>query len=200
MDTVFGVSYEGGVVIAADQSNARSILTYQSNLDKVTELSSHSAMGVAGPNSDLVNFTQYIAKNFKLYELSNDGMQLSTAAQANFCRGELATALRKGPFQVNVLLGGFDEGVGGSLYFLDYMGAMQKVPYGCQGYAGAFCLSVMDREWTKGLDQAEAVAIVQKCIKELKTRFLISQPNFMIKVINKEGVKVVSFGADPADN
>jgi len=58
MDSVFGVTYEGGVVLATDQTNARSILVYQKNLDKITQLSSHSAMGVSGPNSDLVNFTE----------------------------------------------------------------------------------------------------------------------------------------------
>lgn len=46
------------VIIAADQSNGRSILTYQTNLDKIAKLSSHSMMGVSGPNCDLVNFTQ----------------------------------------------------------------------------------------------------------------------------------------------
>ncbi len=46
------------VIIAADQSNGRSILTYQTNLDKISVLSSHSMMGVSGPNCDLVNFTE----------------------------------------------------------------------------------------------------------------------------------------------
>jgi hypothetical protein len=86
MDTVLGISYDGGgkirltllevdfvrrcvsltaffdvpslVLIAADQSNSRSILTYQKNLDKIKKLSSHSMMGVSGPNCDLVNFTE----------------------------------------------------------------------------------------------------------------------------------------------
>lgn len=201
MDTVFGVEYEGGVILAADQSNARSILTYQSNLDKITQLSSHSALGVSGPNSDLVNFSEYISKNLALYELSNDGLKLSTHAQANFCRGELATALRKGPYQVNCLLGGYDAKTGkGSLYWLDYLAALAKVNYGCQGHAAAFCLSIMDRDWREGMTQEEAVAIVDKCIKELQVRFLISQPNFIVKVVDKDGVKTLKYGADPADN
>ena len=48
------------VIIAADQSNARSILIYQTNIDKIKELTSHSMMGVSGANSDLVNFTEYV--------------------------------------------------------------------------------------------------------------------------------------------
>jgi 20S proteasome alpha/beta subunit len=49
------------VIIASDQSNARSILVYQKNLDKVKQLTSHSAMGVSGPNCDMINFTEYVA-------------------------------------------------------------------------------------------------------------------------------------------
>ena len=187
------------VILAADQSNARSILMYQSNLDKITKLSSHSALGVSGPNADLVNFSEYISKNLALYKLSNDGLQLSTHAQANYCRGELAAALRKGPYQVNCLLGGYDAATKGSLYWMDHLAALSKVSYGCQGYASSFCLSIMDRDWKEGLNQDEAVAIVDKCIKELKVRFLMSQPNFMIKVIDKDGVKTLKFGSDPAD-
>eukprot|EP00555_Chaetoceros_dichaeta_P011479 CAMPEP_0198261694 /NCGR_PEP_ID=MMETSP1447-20131203/10372_1 /TAXON_ID=420782 /ORGANISM="Chaetoceros dichaeta, Strain CCMP1751" /LENGTH=202 /DNA_ID=CAMNT_0043949699 /DNA_START=1300 /DNA_END=1908 /DNA_ORIENTATION=- len=200
-DSVFGIEFDGGVIIAADQTNARSILTYQSNLDKVVQLSSHSAMGVAGPNSDLVNFSEYISKNFALYQLSNDGIQLSTAAQANFCRNELAAALRKGPYQVNILLGGYDKKTSsGSLYWMDYLAALTKLKYGAQGYASNFCLSIMDRDYKEGLTQDEAVQIVEKCIQELKVRFLLNQSNFLIKVIDKDGVRVVKFGADPADN
>jgi len=200
-DSVLGIEFDGGVIIAADQVNARSILTYQSNLDKVVQLSSHSAMGVAGPNSDLVNFSEYISKNFALYQLSNNGLQLSTAAQANFCRNELAVALRKGPYQVNILLGGYDKKTAkGSLYWMDYLAALSKVSYGAQGYASNFCLSVMDRDYKEGLTENEAVDIIEKCIKELQTRFLLNQSNFIIKAIDKDGVRVVKFGADPADN
>ena len=48
------------VIIAADQSNGRSILTYQTNVDKIAQLTSHSMMGVSGPNCDLVSFTEYV--------------------------------------------------------------------------------------------------------------------------------------------
>jgi 20S proteasome alpha/beta subunit len=187
------------VILAADQSNARSIITYQHNLDKIKELTTHSAMGVAGPNCDLVNFTEYIAKNLKLYELNQDGMVLSTAAQANFCRSELAYALRKGPYQVNILLGGYDKEKGPSLYFMDYLASLQKVKFGAHGYASNFCLSIFDKEYRDNMAEDEALKVVEHCMKEIQTRFLISQPNFIIKVVDKDGVRVVKFGADPAN-
>ena len=188
------------MILATDQVNARSILMYQQNLDKIAELSQHSAMGVSGPNCDLVRFSEYVAKNLKLYELANDGQRLSTHAQAHFCRGELAKALRKGPFQVNVILAGHDDREGGSMYVMDYLGSCAKAKYGAQGYASNFCLSIMDRDWREGLGEDQAVNIVEKCIKELETRFLINQSNFIIKVIDEKGVRTLKFGADPADN
>mmetsp|Transcript_16558 Transcript_16558/g.18521 ORF Transcript_16558/g.18521 Transcript_16558/m.18521 type:complete len:204 (-) Transcript_16558:212-823(-) len=202
MDTVFGITYNDGVIIAADQSNGRSILTYQKNLDKVTKLTDYSMMGVSGPNCDLVNFTEYVAKNINLYEISNEGTKLSTHAQANFARGELATAIRKGPYQVNVLLGGYDVGEQGgfaSLYYLDYFGALHKVKHGAQGYAQYFCASIFDKEFKDNLTEEEAIKIIEKCILEMRTRFMMSQPNFIIKKVDEDGVSVLSFGEDPAD-
>mmetsp|Transcript_60385 Transcript_60385/g.148167 ORF Transcript_60385/g.148167 Transcript_60385/m.148167 type:complete len:205 (-) Transcript_60385:161-775(-) len=202
-DTVLGITYKGGVIIAADQSNGRSILTYQKNLDKIAKLTDSSMMGVSGPNCDLVNFTQYIAKNINLYELSNEGTKLSTHAQANFARGELAAALRRGPYQVNVLLGGYDESNGeGSLYMMDYLGSLHKVKHGAQGYAQYFCSSIFDKEFdgVENCTEEDAVQIIEHCIKEIQTRFMLSQPNFIVKKVDKDGIKVLSFGEDPADN
>eukprot|EP00934_Nitzschia_sp_Nitz4_P003767 Nitzschia sp. Nitz4//scaffold9_size221794//85197//86040//NITZ4_001342-RA/size221794-augustus-gene-0.89-mRNA-1//1//CDS//3329560989//3757//frame0 len=196
----FSHSHIHTVILAADQSNGRSILTYQTNLDKIAPLSSHTMMGVSGPNCDLVHFTEYIARNISLYELRNSGTKLSTHAQANFARGELATALRRGPFQVNVLMAGYDEAAGASLYYLDYLGTLHKVNHGAQGYAQHFCTPIYDKDWSPELSEQQAVDIIQKCIKEIQTRFMISQPNFIIKKVDKEGIQVLSFGSDPADN
>ena len=196
--TIFGST----VILAADQTNAAfGVLVYQSNLDKIAELTSHSAMAVSGPNCDLVNFTEYIQKNMQLYELRNDGTKLGMSAQANFCRNELATALRRGPFQVNTLLGGYDtHKKHQALYWLDYLGTLQKVKYGCQGVAANFCLSIMDRAYTEGQTEEQAIEIIRHCIAELHTRFIPNQPNFVIKCIDEKGVRTIEFGKDPADN
>jgi len=174
-------------------------------------------MAVAGPNCDMVNFTEYISKNIQLYELSNDGTKLSVHAQANFARGELAKAIRKGPYQVNVLIGGYDTkkktagkksktkedgGNGSVLYYLDYMGTLQKVKYGAQGYAAYFTLSIMDSEYpatTEQCTEADAIKIVENCITELGKRFMMDQSAFIIKAIDKDGIRIIRADNDPTD-
>lgn len=104
----------------------------------------------------------------------------------------MAVALRKAPFQTNVLLAGFDQNTGASLYFIDYLASMAKVNFGAHGYCANFILSVFDREWKKGLNEEEGLQVIKKCIHELKTRFLINQPNFVVKLVNKDGIKIIS--------
>ena len=47
-------------------------------------------MGSSGPNADVVTFGEFVQKNLKLYQLNNDGRNMSTKSAANFVRGELA--------------------------------------------------------------------------------------------------------------
>lgn len=194
MDTIIGCKFEGGTVIAADQSNCRSILVYQHDVDKIKVLNESCILAAAGPQSDTTEFGEYVAKNMKLYQLSHEHA-LTPKATAHFVRNTLAQAMRKGPYQANVLLGGYDAKEGGSLYYMDYLGSMAKVNYGCQGYASNFCLSIFDREWKEGLTKEEAVTIIEHCVNELKTRFMISQPNFIVKVVDSDGCAVVRSGA-----
>mmetsp|Transcript_19483 Transcript_19483/g.35239 ORF Transcript_19483/g.35239 Transcript_19483/m.35239 type:complete len:192 (+) Transcript_19483:69-644(+) len=190
MDTVLGIKGDGFTLIAADRTSARSIMVFNQSEDKITELDSHKIIGQSGPQCDTANFAEYIQKNMTLYELNND-MKLSTFATANFMRRQLATALRKGPYQTNILLGGFDENAGASLYFLDMYSALTPVNFGAHGYASNFCLSIFDREYKDGMSVEEAKDVIDKCIAELHTRFLISQPNFLIKIVDKDGVRVI---------
>lgn len=191
MDSTFALVGDGFVIVSADASAARSILVFKHDEDKIMALDSHKLLVGAGVPADTSAFNEYISKNLKLYELNND-VKLGTQATANYMRNELATALRKGPYQTNILLGGHDSVDGTSLYTMDMYAYLSKVNFGAHGYAANFILSVFDRDWKKGMNLEEGLEVVRKCIHELKTRFLISQPVFVIKVVDHNGVKVVT--------
>uniref|UniRef100_A0A6U4BZU5 Proteasome subunit beta n=2 Tax=Phaeomonas parva TaxID=124430 RepID=A0A6U4BZU5_9STRA len=149
-------------------------------------------MATVGPQADCSVFGEYIQKNMRLYELENQ-INLSTFGAANFIRGELAKALRRGPYQVNLLLGGAAKDEEASLFWMDYLGTLQKVNYGAHGYASNFVLSLLDAHWEKGLTEEQAIEVLRKCIKELETRFMIALPKWSVKVVDSEGVRVIDF-------
>ena len=134
---------------------------------------------------------------------------------------QLATALRKGPYNVSLLLAGYDgltevekaearkssgdgsaDGGGSgkkgggeeesgvaNLYWMDYMGTLQRVNYGAHGYAAYFISATLDRHWKPGMTEDEAQELLQQCILVLRTRFLVHQPKFLCRIVSKEGVK-----------
>ncbi|CAJ1351086.1 unnamed protein product [Effrenium voratum] len=132
---------------------------------------------------------EFIEKNVILNELRT-GIPMSTKAAASFTRNELAHALRKGPFQTDLLVAGVDND-GPSLYFMDYLASSEKVNKAAHGYGAMFTLGLMDRYWKPNMEEAEAIDIIKKCIKELETRFIVELPNFKCKIVNKDGVKEV---------
>jgi 20S proteasome subunit beta 4 len=191
-DNLIGLVGADYVLLAADTAQARSIVLMKEDEDKILALDSHKLLASSGPAGDREHFTQFIQRNIELYDLRN-GHPLSTHAAAHFTRGELATALRSNPYQVNLLLAGHDNN-GPSLYFIDYLASIQKLDFACQGYAGYFVSSILDRHYKKGLNLEEGLKVLRLCIEQLKTRFVLNSASFIIKIVDKNGTRTIDPG------
>jgi len=188
MECVFGLVGKDYALVVADTSAVHSILVHKSNEDKIMKLDSHKLMGASGEAGDRAQFTEFIQKNVALYQFRN-GIPLTTAAAANFTRGELATALRKSPYMVNIILAGYDKETGPSLYFIDYIASMHKVDKAAFGYGSYFSLAMMDRHYHSNMSVEEAIDLVDKCIIEIRSRLVVAPPNFVIKIVDKDGAR-----------
>jgi 20S proteasome subunit beta 4 len=196
-DNLIGLTGADYVLIAADSATSRSIVLMKENEDKIMHLDSHKLLAASGPTGDREHFTEFIQRNLELYQL-RQGHSLSNHAAAHFTRGELATALRSNPYQVNLLLGGFDKEQGPSLYFIDYLASLQKLDFACQGYAGYFVLSIFDRHYRKGMNLEEGLQLLRLCLEQLKTRMVLNSVSFIIKVVDKDGIRVLDAGKQPS--
>ncbi|XP_047336579.1 proteasome subunit beta type-2-A-like [Impatiens glandulifera] len=188
MECVFGLVGKGFALVISDTSAVSSILVHKSNEDKIMVLDSHKLMGASGEAGDRVQFTEYIQKNVSLYQFRN-GIPLTTAATANLTRGELATALRKSPYSVNILLAGYDKEKGPSLYYIDYIASLHKVNTAALGYGSYFSLAMMDRHYHKNMNLEEAIELVDKVIIEIRSRLVVAPPNFLIKIVDEDGAR-----------
>lgn len=188
MECVFGLVGKDFALVVADSSAVHSILVHKSNEDKVMVLDSHKLMGASGEAGDRAQFTEFIQKNVSLYQFRN-GIPLTTSAAANFTRGELATALRKSPYMVNIVLAGYDKETGPSLYFIDYIATLHKVDKAAFGYGAFFSLAMMDRHYRSDMTVEEAVDLVDQCILEIRSRLVVAPPNFVIKIVDKDGAR-----------
>jgi len=193
MDAVIGIQGNGFVIIATDMTTARSIQVLKTDTEKIYPLDNNKIMGAAGPVGDRTQFCEYVQKNLALYALRN-GYELTVHSAVNFTRNELAYALRKGPYQVDLLMGGVDK-KGPALYHMDYMGSCSKVSYSSLGYSSYFGMSILDRYCHANMSEAQAVVVINKVIAELQNRFMMTMPNFMCKIADANGIRSVDLSA-----
>lgn len=188
MDAALGIKGRDFVILMADTTAGRSILAYKHDEDKIAQLGSHQLLACTGENAARVEFSEYIEKNLSLMKLRS-GRSLSNHAAANFIRSEIANALRsRGAYQANCLFASFDEREGSGLYYLDYLGTLQKVNYTAHGYCAAFTLSLMDKVYLDNITEEQAIELAKQCADLLARRFRIFMPKFSMKIINQKGI------------
>lgn len=202
METILALEGADYVLIAADVTAARSIVVMKRDSDKIRPLDDTKLFAAAGVPGDVTKFVEHVQQDVRLYTLRS-GIPMSTAAVAHYTRNELARFLRRSPFQCNVLLAGVDtppNGENPSLYSIDYLGTLARLPFAAEGYAQYFVLSTLDRYWKKNMTLEQGLDVVRKCLNEVQRRLVISQPHFCIKVVTKDGVRIIDQPAAPSED
>ncbi|KAK3771063.1 hypothetical protein RRG08_002109 [Elysia crispata] len=188
MECLIGIQGKDFVLIATDTISARSVVAMKDDHDKMYPLSNNLLMAVCGEAGDSIQFSEYIAKNVQLYKMRN-GYELSPSAAANFTRRNMAESLRSSRSHlVNLLIAGYDKEEGPSLYFLDYLASLNKMPFAIHGHGSLFALSIMDKYYEKDLDFAGASALLMKCITEIQKRFIVNLGKFRVRTVDKDGI------------
>jgi len=190
MESLFAITGNGFVLMATDTENARSIFVLKHDQDKIFVINNSKILSCVGEEADRAQFCDYVQKNIHLYSYRT-GIELSASAAAHWIRGELASSLRSSqPYLCNMAFAGYDEKLGVSLYFLDYLASMHKVPFCAHGYASSFLYGILDKYHREDLTRDEAHALANQCMQEIIKRFIVTPPNFTLKILDKDGVSV----------
>eukprot|EP00275_Glaucocystis_incrassata_P001771 EC123915.1.p1 GENE.EC123915.1~~EC123915.1.p1 ORF type:complete len:222 (+),score=47.43 EC123915.1:76-666(+) len=190
MDSLLGFVGDFYFMLAANTTNARSVVVMNTSADKIMELDETKLLACGGEVGDSVQFCEYIQKNVHLYKYRT-GIVLSTNAAANYTRGELARFLRESPYQVSLLLAGCNPTEGPALYYMDYLASMQKMEKSAHGYGSYFALSILDRKYRPGLSLEEGLDLMNTCIKEIQLRLVLNNPKFIIKIVDKDRTRTI---------
>ena len=191
MDTVFAIKGKDFVLVVNETTVLHSIFKMKPDESKSYQLDDKILLSLAGDNADRDKFGMLIERNIQFLKFKNN-VPLTVEEVASFTRNKLAESIRKSPFQVNSLICGYDEMKGPQIYWMDYLGTMGDVTYGSHGYAGYFVYSILSNFYRPDLKLDEAIDISKHCIAELRTRFLISQDHFVLKVIDKTGIRNIN--------
>jgi 20S proteasome subunit beta 4 len=189
-DTLIALVGKDFVLVAADASANFSIISIKHDEDKILALDSHKLMAMNGEPGDRNQFGEYIQKNLALQAIRT-GLPLTTHAAAHYVRGTLAKALRQNPYQVNILLAGYDDS-GPQLYLMDHLSALHPMKAAAHGYGSYFIYATMDSLYREGMDFDQLMDVMNKCIAETKKRLVMNTPKFIVKVVDKDGTRIIN--------
>ena len=190
MNSAFGFIGKNFALLVSDVIASKSLVNQKNDMDKIVEIGNKKMLIISGNSGDISNFVDFVQKTIQLYALKT-GYSLSTHSVANFLKRELSQSFRKGALTINLIIAGYDELVGISLYYLDYTGNLQRMNHCVQGYASLFISSILNRNYNPVLEIEDAVILLLKCILVLKKRFIINHSNFIVKIIDKKGSRVL---------
>ncbi|KAH3676249.1 hypothetical protein WICMUC_002126 [Wickerhamomyces mucosus] len=194
MDIILGIKVKDAVIVATSKAATRGISVLKADDDKTRNLSEHSLIAFTGESGDTVQFAEYIQANVQLYDI-RENYELSPHAISSFTRNELAKSLRsRKPYQVNVLIAGYDEKKEEpSLNWIDYLGTNVELPYAAHGYAAFYTFSLLDRHYRPDFSTEEGLELLKLCLKELETRMPIDFKGVFVKVVDKDGIRLIDF-------
>lgn len=197
MEVLLGITGKDFTIIAASKAAMRGASILKATDDKTRILNKNNLMAFSGEPGDTIKFAEYIQASIQLYSMQNS-TDLSPAAVAHFARNELAKSLRsKKPYNVNVLLGGFDKITNKpSLYWMDYLGSLASLPYAAHGYSQYYCLSILDKHHQPDMNLEDGLKLLGLCTDELKRRLPIDFKGVYVKIITKDGIKDNDFNND----
>lgn len=78
-----------------------------------------------------------------------------------------------------------------AVFWMDHLANMIQLPFAVQGYGSYFCNATMDRYYHKDMTLEEGIALLKKCIAELQIRFVGNFKEFLVKVVDKDGVREI---------
>jgi len=193
-----GRGKDGYVLIASDMQGGRGIISMKSDLDRQYVIES-LVFAASGESGDVTQWAEQAAANLKLHAIRNH-TALRPAPSAAWIRQSLATSLRsRTPYSVNLLLAGWDPTAGEgepSVYWIDYLGTMAKVPYSATGYGAYLALSTMDRYHDPEGGLEHGLELLRRCIGEVQKRLIVNLGKFKVRVITAEGVREIDLSPD----
>ncbi|CDY34241.1 BnaA01g24580D [Brassica napus] len=148
-------------------------------------------LGIVGKGFAIVGADTSAVHSILLHKNNEDKIMLLDSHKLVAASGEPGDryVLVFNPYSVNILMAGYDNESGASLYYIDYIATLHKVDKGAFGYGSYFSLSTMDRHYRSDMSVEEAIELVDKCILEIRSRLVVAPPNFVIKIVDKDGAR-----------
>lgn len=183
--TVVGISYNNGVILAAEKRISFGNFVVNKNMKKTFPVTDHVGAACAGMVADmtvLVRQVEALAKIRKL-ETRREVAPNSVAKLMSVIMFER----RYFPLLTQVIVGGVNEKP--EIYTLDPLGSVLPDRYAAVGTGAEMALGIMDAEFKEGMTEEKAKELAVRAVRSAIQRDAASGDGIDVLYVTKNGTK-----------
>merc|ERR1719198_2720110 len=140
---------------------------------------------IAGGAADCSYWQRNLSYQCRMHEL-REGRRITTAAASKLLSNTVYQYRGRG-LSMGIMIGGYDESKGPSLYYIDDEGTRLKGNLFSVGSGGTYAYGVVDREYRADLTEDEAIQLGKRAIFHATHRDAYSGGIINVFVITKDG-------------
>lgn len=183
--TTLAFIFNGGILMAVDSRASMGSYIGSNTVKKVVTLSKYMLGTIAGGAADCSYWQRNLSYQCKMHEL-REGRRITTAAASKLLSNTIYGYRGRG-LSMGIMIGGFDENKGPSLYYLDDDGTRLQGNLFSVGSGGTYAYGVVDRGYRPDLTEDEAIQLGKRAIFHATHRDAYSGGIINVFVITKDG-------------
>jgi len=183
--TAVGITYNGGLVLASERRIAYGNFVVSKTTKKTFVITSHVGAACAGLVADMQILSLQVSALAKIRK-----MEIKRDVPPNTIAKMMSNMMyerRFFPLLTQVIVGGLvDSPV---IFTLDPLGSVLPDDYAAVGTGAEMALGILDQQYKKELNEAEATDLAVKSVRAAIMRDSASGDNIDVLVIDKNGIK-----------
>jgi proteasome beta subunit len=190
--TAVGITYNDGVLLAAEKRVSYGNFVVNKNTKKTFDVTDHVGAACAGMVADMQVLVRQVSALSKIRKLeTRRNVEPNSVAKL---MSVIMFERRYFPLLTQVVVGGVTTGKP-EIYTLDPLGSVLPDRYAAVGTGAEMALGVMDAEFSEDLDEEKATNLALKAIRSSIQRDSASGDGIDMLIINKNGKSENSYPA-----
>ncbi len=182
--TALGITYNDGVLLAAEKRVSYGNFVVNKNTKKTFDVTDHVGAACAGMVADMQVLVRQVSALSKIRKLeTRRNVEPNSVAKL---MSVIMFERRYFPLLTQVVVGGITTGKP-EIYTLDPLGSVLPDRYAAVGTGAEMALGVMDAEFSEDLDEEKATNLALKAIRSSIQRDSASGDGIDMLIINKNG-------------
>jgi len=166
--TIIAVSYEGGVILAADSRTSTGTYVVNRVTNKLTKLTENVYCCRSGSAADTQAFAEVVSRYMLQHAIDTDQRLVPVKSVAALFK-HMCYQYRN-QIQAGIIVGGWDPINGGTVYNIPLGGAMIQSAYAMGGSGSIFLYSWMDQNYKPGLSREQCLNLVKSAVSHALSR------------------------------